>query len=340
MLSAAVLLLNVASGQENPEKNGKNPKEETNPNAIEVRFADGSVVKMVLLTPAVDIGTRYGKLKVPSNEIRRIEFGLRVPEATLKRIDDAIGRLGSPEFKLRNAASEELLALKEAAYPLVRQAAKSKDPEVVRRAEDILKKMTEQTPIERLRLKKQDTIVTTEFTIAGQIETAILKARTPYFGEVQLQLTELRSMRWLGSERDAHVVVDAAKHGGQQESWLDTEIEVVADVGLEITASGTVDLWPVPGQAGVYTASPTGMLAAGGGVLIVGGKFGQAAGGAYSPGALLGRIGKNGKVFFVGAKYEGAPTEEGKLYLRIAPSSWGNESSGTYNVRVSTGGNK
>src|SRR5262245_4991736 len=119
ILGVALLLLGSAAGQDKSDKNGKNAKEETDPNAVEVRFADGSVVKMVLLTPTIEIGTRYGKLKVAANEIRRIDFGLRVPEATLKRIDEAIGRLGSSEFKQRDAATKELIALKEAAYPLV-----------------------------------------------------------------------------------------------------------------------------------------------------------------------------------------------------------------------------
>ena len=34
---------------------------------------------------------------------------------------------------------------------------------------------------------------------------------------------------------------------------------------------------------------------------------------------------------------EGATTEEGKLFLRIVASPYGAESSGTYEVRVTTG---
>src|SRR5262249_42207355 len=160
------------------------------------------------LTEAIEVGTRYGKLKVAANEIRRIEFGLRIPEVTLKRIDAAIADLGSPEFPKREAAGKELLALKEAAYPALQAAAKSRDAEVAaRRAQAVLKTMTERTPVERLRFKKHDTIVTTEFPIIGQIEAANLKAKTPYFGEVELQLAELRAMRWIGSEREVKVVV-------------------------------------------------------------------------------------------------------------------------------------
>jgi hypothetical protein len=333
--------LGAASGQDKKVKGGKNTKDETDLNAVEVRFADGSVVKMVLLTETIDVGTRYGKLKVAANEIRRIEFGLRIPEATLKRLDTAINNLGSPEFPKREAASKELLILKEAAYPALQIAAKSSDPEVARRAEDVLKTMTERTPLERLRLKKHDCVITTEFPIVGQIETATLKAKTPYFGEVELQLAELRAMRWIGSERETKVLVDAAKFGGQQEAWLDTGIEINADIGLEITASGSVDL-SAPGEAGTNVATPAGIRGAGAGAVGRRGGFGGGpavfGGGPPTVGALVGRIGERGKVFLVGTKFEGVPTEDGRLYLRILPGPWNNESTGTYDVRISVGG--
>ena len=345
------LCLAGASGQDKKNEKSKNAKEEVAPNSIEVRFADGSVVKMVLLTETVEVGTRYGKLKVAANEIRRIEFGLRIPEATLKRIDSAIANLGSAEFPKREAAGKELLALKESAYPALLIAAKSSDLEVARRAQDVLKTMIERTPVERLRLKKHDTITTTEFPIVGQIETATLKAKTPYFGEVELQLAEIRAMRWIGSERETKVVVDAAKYGGPQEVWLDTGIEINAEVGLEITASGSVDL-SAPGEAGTYVATPAGLRGAaarggrGGGFPAAGGGFGGGAGGPGQPGfggptsggALIGRVGEKGRIFVVGTKFEALPNEDGRLYLRIVPGPWTNEPTGTYDVRVSVGG--
>jgi hypothetical protein len=124
---------------------------------------------------------------------------------------------------------------------------------------------------------------------------------------------------------------------------MDSGIEVTADAGLEITATGTVDLWPMGGETGMYTATPAGMPGGGqGGFVVVGGRVGRGGGGGaggagYSPGALLGRIGENGRVFVVGARHHSVPKEEGRLYLRIAPSSWGNDSTGTYDVRISVG---
>jgi hypothetical protein len=53
-------------------------------------------------------------------------------------------------------------------------------------------------------------------------------------------------------------------------------------------------------------------------------------------GALVGRIGGTGRSFLVGSKFEGPVAEDGKLYLRIMPSPYGTESTGTYDVHVSS----
>lgn len=47
------------------------------PGLAEVRFADGSTIRMVLTQTAVEVSTRYGKLEVPVAHIRRVEFGFR-----------------------------------------------------------------------------------------------------------------------------------------------------------------------------------------------------------------------------------------------------------------------
>src|SRR5436309_1651496 len=77
-----VALLTPLPGE--PQK----PKGETE--LYEVRLADGSVVKMRLLTEEIEVATRYGTLKVPMADIRRIDIGFRYPEGTEKRIEAAV----------------------------------------------------------------------------------------------------------------------------------------------------------------------------------------------------------------------------------------------------------
>jgi hypothetical protein len=335
-LPVALAFAGAAVGQEKDAKNTPGPR--PNPYPVEVRFADDSTVKAVLLDKSIEVATRYGKLTVPVDEIRGIEFGLRIPEDAAKRIDAAVAGLASQDFKRRQDASAELLELRELAYPALQQAARSEDAEVSRRAKEALKSLAETVPAEKLHLPRQDTVVAADFTIVGKIETPVLKARTPYFGETSLKLDEVRAMRWPGSERETKLSVDAGQYGGQQEAWLDTGILVRVGAALQVTATGTVDLRP--GDGGTSLVGPDGrpgrMVR---GFPAAGPARGPArpAAGTQSPGALLGRIGESGKVFVVGSLFEGTATEEGKLYLRIAPSSTNIESSGSYEVRVITG---
>ena len=132
LLAAALVIAGDTVGQEKEARNASGPR--PNPYPVEVRFADDSTVKAALLEKHVEIVTRYGKLTVPVEEVRKIELGLRIPEETAKRIDAAITRLGSQEFAQREAATAELLELREQAYPALQQAARSTDAEVARRA--------------------------------------------------------------------------------------------------------------------------------------------------------------------------------------------------------------
>ena len=54
------------------------------------------------------------------------------------------------------------------------------------------------------------------------------------------------------------------------------------------------------------------------------------------PRRLIGKVGENGKAFYIGDRYEGTAPEEGKLYLQIVPSPWNNASAGSYRVRIQT----
>jgi hypothetical protein len=256
LLGVALVMTGNLFGQEKTEKSVSAPKPE--PDTVEVRFADDSTVKMVLQHSSIEVATRYGKLSVPVAEMRRIDFGLRIPDETAKRIDIAIGKLGSVEFKQRDAASAELLQLRELAFPALQRAAKSEDLEVAKRAKDAIKTLVENMPPEKLYLARHDTVVTMDFTIVGQVETSVLKVRTPYFGETSLKLSEVRSMRWLANDREATIAIDAGKYGGPQESWLDTNIEVRSGTPLQVTATGLVDLRPLPGEAGTYMVGPDG----------------------------------------------------------------------------------
>jgi hypothetical protein len=288
-------------------------------NEAEARFADGSVVRVQILQPALEVQTHYGKLTVPVGEIRRIEFGLHLTEAVRQRIDEAVKKLGSEAYRDREKAVLCLAGEGVPAVPALLRASKSTDLEVARRAETALEKIRTKSPEEARRLRSDDLIETTRFPVVGRIVTPVLKARSGYFGDVDLRLPELRQLRFQGALGDRGVVVDAARYGSAPGQWMDSGYDFTGHGRLKITAKGQVDLWPqTPGQ---YTTGPKGYT--GGGTTA----------GAL-PGTLLGRIGETGTVFPIGESYEAEPGERGRLYLHIVPSPWNNASTGSYRVRV------
>lgn len=190
----------------NAEDNKPNQAE---PGAVEVRFADNSALKLILRDEKIEIVTRYGKLLVPVADIHRVEFATRLSEADQKRIPVLIANLGSPEFKERDAATAELLKLGEKAYPALLEAAKLKDVEIVRRANELLDKIREAVSEENLVVRPNDVIHTADSKFTGRITGTSLKATTSQFGEVSVKLADMRNLRSQGVPEEPKEVVAA-----------------------------------------------------------------------------------------------------------------------------------
>jgi hypothetical protein len=290
------------------------------PNLAEVRFCDGSLVRMTLLQDDLEVMTKYGKLIVPFREVRRIDFGLHLPDGVGQHIDHSIKQLGSETYKDRDEAVKHLVHYGALAYPFVQRASNNPDPEVSQRASGVLKRITEKTAPENLRVKEDDYIQTLEFPITGRIVHPIIKAHSSHFGDLALKLSDLRTLFVRGATSENELVVDAVKFGSSPDQWLNSGVIVDPSQRLLIVGEGQVDLWPQgPGQ---YVTGPKGYSTAG-------------KGGTFMAGALIGKVGEHGKAFVVGERYEGTPTEEGRVYLQIVPSPWNNASSGSYRVRIS-----
>jgi hypothetical protein len=286
-----------------------------------VRFGDGSVVRMTLLQENLEVQTKYGKLLIPLSDVRKVEFGLHVPPEVNQQITQSIKRLASGVYKERDGASKELVQVGHFAFPSLQKASRSSDSEVSYRAASLIKQISERVSPDLLKMREEDLIQTTEFTVTGRIMSQSLKAHSPHFGDVALKLSELRTMQVRQHGGKSDLVLDAAKHGSALEQWCDTGVIVDAAQRILVTGDGQIDLWPQgPGQ---YLAMPKGFNTAG-------------KGGQFMAGALVGRIGETGKAFYVGDRFEGVVNEEGKLYLQIVPSPWNNASTGTYRVRIQT----
>lgn len=314
--AAACLLTATALAQTEKTETRTAPR----PNEVEVRLTDTSTIRMIMLQENVEVETAFGKLTVPAKHIRRIEFGLRLPDDVAKKIEAALKKFSSDAFDQREAATKELIAIGGSAYPALRDAAESPDAETAQRAKAAMRKIRESTPASQLPTTITDRVETAQFTMVGKITTPTVKGRWQK-GEVEFNVAELRTIRWLSANTEVAVTIDSTKYGAGNNQWLDTGVLIETDVGLSMTASGQVNLNQDGG--GEFVTGPMGNA-----------NWGRR--GPYAPGALLGRVGEKGNVFTVGEKYEGTPNQEGKLYLQIAPSPW-NQSTGSYKVKITTG---
>jgi LCCL domain-containing protein len=187
--------------------------------AVEVSLVDGSTLKLALRDERIQFQTRYGKLLIPAADVRRVEFRSRLSPDMARRVDTAIDALGSKDFHKREAASAELLRFGEQAYPALTRAAADPDKEVVRRAREVLEKIRESVPAERLVLREDDVIWAGDSQIVGRIAAASLTVDTLPFGVQSLRYSDMRSLRSLISP--IAVAVDAAPDPGTLQEYQD-----------------------------------------------------------------------------------------------------------------------
>jgi hypothetical protein len=184
------------------------------PGTVEVRLTDNSTLKLVLTDAKVEVTTPYGKLAIPVADVQRIDFATRLTDDDTKRVEEAVADLAHPQFAKREAASAALLKLKEKAYPALLEAARSKDSEIARRAEDLLDRVRADVPADLLEVRKSDVIQTADSKFSGRIDVAALNAVSAPLGPQTLKLTELRSLHTPGAAADDTAVAHAEPDPG------------------------------------------------------------------------------------------------------------------------------
>jgi hypothetical protein len=313
---------------------GRAPAADTDPKAIArsdtgrrndlvLEFHDGDKVRLISVAGNLEVATRFGKLTVPIDTIQTVEFGLHTPEEIAATIENCIRDLDSDAFRAREEAGKRLVELGRFAYPALLKAAKGNSLEKKRRIEALLRTMQGRYPEYQLKMRSEDTIKTTDFTIVGQITQPILKVRTHHFGEGQFSLSDLYRLKRQGQVVNLTVAVDGSQYALPDDQWLATGFIIGADTQIRITAEGQVDLeTDSPGQ---FVSDPDGNRAN----PLLGGRAG-----GHPPGKLLGRIGENGPVFAIGKSFEAVPTNQGKLYLRIQPWPGTGGAKGSYTVKL------
>lgn len=241
---AAWLLAAVAIfGQTSPIYAQEDPKKPTRPTelVVDVKLIDDSVVKLTLLEGQVEFMTPHGRLLIPITDIRKVDLGLRIPDDVAALIQSAAVDLGSAMFRKREEATALLLKYREKSYPTLKEAAKSSDAEVAKRAEELLEKLEATVAQARLNLPDYDVIHTDQSKIAGKITVPTLRARSFTFGDIALKLADVVALSTNGfKEKDelAQMLPDPGSMSGYQQP-----VHIGKTYTFRVTGAAGGSLW-------------------------------------------------------------------------------------------------
>ncbi|QEL16277.1 LCCL domain-containing protein [Limnoglobus roseus] len=158
---------------------------------VEVKFIDGSVMKVKLLDEKLELVTKHGTLQVAIADIKRVEFATRIPPADADKVRAAVQALGSPEHKVRQQASTDIKAVGPRAFGALLKATEHEDPEVAQRAEELVAFLKAKYTETQLDFRDKDVIHTDDSKLAGTLSAANLRIGTFQFGELRMKLADV-----------------------------------------------------------------------------------------------------------------------------------------------------
>jgi hypothetical protein len=194
-LSAVLFFAPPVSTAAAPDPIPTDPARTAGGSEVEVKCVDDSTLKIKLLDEKLELVTKYGFLQVTVADVRRIDFAHRCPADVAEKIALAISKLGHPDFPTRERATAELKGYRERAYPFLLKALKADDPEISRRADEVVKSIQARVPPALLETRDFDVIYTDDSKITGKLTAQTLRVGTSMFGDQQLKLADIRSLR-------------------------------------------------------------------------------------------------------------------------------------------------
>jgi len=302
----ALLLAAVASP-------GEQGAEGAPPARHQLRLRGGSLLVGRIEPQEFKATTGFGSLTVPIADLKRIRFGRRADPERMERVRKLVEDLGSANPDRRQSARASLEEEGAFAMPDIRRAAvEHADPEVKR----VCGELVAAPGAQELDVPPDDDVVdTVRFSFVGTINEEALRVAVAELGTVTVRrrdVVEVRIYRPLESQR-YDVTGDHTYVG----NWLDTGIPMRPGLSVKIRAEGSI-LYP---QWGNYTFRPDGSTNMG---MIDN----------MPMGTLVGRVGESGAMFRVGSSYFGNPGGDGTLQLSVLVQVRGQQSQGTYRIRV------
>lgn len=246
-----------------PDVTGTAPKPKAVARNWEVRFADDSSLKFILLDERLTMNTGYGQLEIPFAEVRRIEFGARLSDAELAAFEKGLADVLSNTAIRRQTGKDALIALGPKVVPAIRRALKRSDAESLPYLDQVLEKFAAGPANPKTEARDYDLVSTDESSFAGRVLATNFQIRTVQFGELTLKASDVVALQQIG----------AAPADGSFELVEATSVSSLLathrgrTVRIRTTGSNTGSVW----GSGPYTGdSDLGTAAVHAGVLKVG----------------------------------------------------------------------
>jgi hypothetical protein len=267
---------------------------------------DGTVVSGIVSIGSIDVETEFGSLQIPISKLIDFRPGLvSLPELKAK-VDSLVAELGDREFKTREDAHRELVAMGPMLMGMFSSLDDGGDAErkkhLVKIKQEIESMLEDEDDSSSApKLSNGDRVQTPDFAIIGKVVQQEFKVKSK-IGDLRIMLSDVkRADRGVAVQSQSlRKTVSVSGQTFFQKKPVNTKIRVSKGDRISITASGVVQ-WTNWNQ----TASPDGLP-------------NQGNWNGISNGALSARIGTDGTIFSVGSDHTFKADRSGVLYLAIA----------------------
>jgi hypothetical protein len=306
--------------------------EPLDPQFVRLQLRDGSIIAGRLTVPEIEVATEFGKLIVPIDKIRSFTPGIDSNPEIANQLNTLIEDLGGEDFKLREAAHKALVKLGPSVRKQLEPHRKDENAERARHAQEILTAFEEMTEdvdefeegSSRELWIRDDTVVTTEFTIVGKISPQTFNVESKY-GPLTVQLADVQvGERKQGPAEEINRRFSVAGQNLVQRSFKSAGVRVNRGDRVSIRAEGQIIMSPWGSNS---ISTPDG-----------GANYGWYVNNKIPGGALVAKVGTSGEVFKVGGKHTFVAKKAGSLHFAIAMqpsySGSGYNFPGEYKVRL------
>ena len=172
---------------------------EVDPQFLRFEMWDGTIVSGVVSIPAIDIETEFGSLEIPIERLVDFRPGLvSLPELRTK-VDTLVEQLGDREFRTREAAHRELVAMGPMLVKMLRGISDGGDAErkkhLIKIKEEVEALMDDQEdedePSPDSTVAEGDQVQTPDFGIVGKIVQKEFQVKSK-IGDLRIMLADVK----------------------------------------------------------------------------------------------------------------------------------------------------